>query len=117
METRTCFKSLNDNAIIWFQYRILYRNLGVNDLAKIKHHPNGMCSLCKEYRETVLHPFLQCREVKTFWRNLRLRIQYTRDIDFDNSSKTILNVAHLPAKYLLFEAFRTSQNLNLQSFF
>ena len=60
---------MNNNDLIWFQYQILYRILGVNDLlAKIKCHPDGMCSLCKEEKETVLHLFVQCREVKTFSR-------------------------------------------------
>ena len=127
---RTCFKSINDNDLIWFQYRIPYRILGVNDLSKIKRHPDGMCSLCKENRETILHLFVQCREVKIFWRNLRLRIQYALDLDFDfrpsslifdmlnfNSSKTNLNVIYLTAKRHLFEASRTIQNLNSHSFF
>ena len=71
----------------------------------------------------------QCREVKIFCRNLRLRIQYALDIDFDirpcsiifgmlkfNSLKSNLNVIYLTAKRYIFEAFRTSWNLNIHSF-
>ena len=98
--------------------RLQTRILGLSDLEKIKRYPDGMCSLRKENRKTILHLFVQCRKVKMFWRNRRLRIQYALNIDLDirpsciiygmlnfKNSKTNLNVTYLTAKCYIFKAF------------
>ena len=62
---RTCFKSINNKDLLRFQYSI-------------------------QHFETILHLLIQCREVKIFWRNLRLRIQYALNIDFDIKPSSII---------------------------
>ena len=79
-------------------------------LAKIKLCLESVCTFYKVYRNL----FVQCRKVnKTFWTNLRLRIQHTFDMNFDIRPHNIvfgmLNYSkfemffYLAAKYYTFE--------------
>ena len=46
---RNCFKTVEDNDLVWFQYRLLNRILGTNKyLVKIKQKVNANCNFCKK---------------------------------------------------------------------
>ena len=79
---QVCFKTIKDNDLIWMQYKVLYRILGTNDLSfKINRHDDGKCSFCKEYNETTLHLFVQCKNVQNFWSELKTNMQLILGID------------------------------------
>jgi hypothetical protein len=67
------FNITNDTKIQWFQYRIIHRILGTNDLLfkfGIKSSPE--CFFCKSGVETIEHLFYECRIVKRFLKQLQL---------------------------------------------
>ena len=68
---KICFKSISDNALVWFQYSLLYNILNTNDfLHKMKIKENKMCNMCNEYRETCLHLFSDCIKAEELWNNI-----------------------------------------------
>ena len=61
------FKTIKDNYLIWFQYRILYRILGRRSLLYIMNKsPSNNCLYCDNTPETVVHLFCQCPKVVNF---------------------------------------------------
>ena len=53
-----CFKTIKDNSIIWFQYKLLYGILPTRSyLKKIRKSECDKCALCKECEETIVHLF------------------------------------------------------------
>ena len=65
-------KSIIDNDLVWFQYKILFNILNINEyLYKIKISNSNLCRLCGEYPETILHLFAQYNEVKDLWQNFK----------------------------------------------
>ena len=127
---RVCFKTIKDNDLIWMQYRVLYRILGTKDLRfKIKSHDDGKCSFCKEYSETILHLFVQCKDVRKFWSELKTHFQLILGIDLAINPSTLilgnlltktnvipLNTIYLAAKLYIFRVSKSSQILNYPSF-
>ena len=68
---KTCFKSVMDNQLIWFQYRILFGILPTRYfLYKIKQSDSSLCCFCKESPETIAHLFCQCPNVTQLWHNI-----------------------------------------------
>ena len=68
---KICFFAINDNEYIWFQYRILYRILGVNELlVKMENAENDKCRLCHCHVETITHLFSECTVTKALWNNV-----------------------------------------------
>ena len=69
---KICFKLINRNDLIWFQYRIVQRILGTKAyLFKIKKKTNEpFCVFCKTSSETLNHLFVFCPVVSSFWKNL-----------------------------------------------
>ena len=66
-----CFKSIRDNSIIWFQYRILFGILPTRYLLKkFNLSESNTCVFCKEHEETIFHMFCQCHKVVSIWRNI-----------------------------------------------
>ena len=54
-----------------FQYRLLQRGLITNvQLFKWGITTSNNCTVCKENRETMLHLFVECHQVKDLWRNV-----------------------------------------------
>ena len=48
-----CFKTIEDNYLIWFQYKILNQILGIESLKfKMGISQNNVCKLCNENEET-----------------------------------------------------------------
>ena len=69
---KICFKIIDDNDLIWFQYRILYKILGTNDyLNKINLRPSSECNFCKDNVQNITHLFAECITVCPLWDNLR----------------------------------------------
>ena len=65
------FLTIYDNSFIWFQYRIIRRILGIQDiLHKIKQCDSDICRLCGQCCETIAHLFVVCNRVNSLWKNL-----------------------------------------------
>ena len=112
------------------QYRVLYRILGTKELLfKIKSHDDGKCSFCKQYSETILHLFAQCKDVKKFWSELKTYLQLILGIDLAINPSTFIlgnlsimtnfipiNTIYLAAKLYIFQVSKSNQILNYPSF-
>ena len=58
---KICFNLIQDNNLIWFQYRILHRILGTQKLlSKIGKTSTPKCLLCKSHPESIIHLFSLC---------------------------------------------------------
>ena len=67
----TCFRPFRDNYLIWLQYRVLTRTLGVRDLLyKMRLSPTNICAFCNNNIETILHLFCLCEIVSDFWKDV-----------------------------------------------
>ena len=65
---KICFKTVKDNYLIWFQYRILHRILGTRKLLyNMNKSPSPNCLFCGDSPETLIHLFCQCPKVASFW--------------------------------------------------
>ena len=65
---RTCFKTIQNNNLIWFQMKVLYRILGTKQyLQKVGLSDCSLCLRCNNVSESILHSFCQCGQVKLFW--------------------------------------------------
>ena len=65
----SCFKSIKDNSIIWFQYRIIFDILPTRYfLRKIKLTESDVCVFCKDQIETILHLFVIVLKLYPFGR-------------------------------------------------
>ena len=120
---RVCFKTIKDNDFIWMQYKVLYRILGTNDLLfKINRHEDGKCNFCKEYTETILHLFVQCKNVQKFWSELKTNMQQILGIDLAIDPSTIIlgkliaNTVYLAAKLYIFRKSKSNQIINYANF-
>ncbi len=70
-----CFKTVNDNYLIWHQYKILNRILGVREyLNKVKIINNPQCTLCNAHTQTLLHLFCKCEPIIELWNNVQMWI-------------------------------------------
>ena len=112
------------------QYRVLYRILGTKELLfKIKSHDDGKCSVCKEYSETILHLFVQCKVARKFWSELKTHFQLILGTDLAINPSTIilgnlltktnvipLNTIYFAAKLYIFRVSKSNQILNDPSF-
>ena len=75
-----CYKTLCNNTIIWFQTKLLYRILATRSyLYKINITDNDKCLDCGE-KETILHMFVECNNVKNFWSLIEQNIYKTLKI-------------------------------------
>ena len=65
---RVCFRLSCDASLAWFQYRLLYRIIGVRKyLATIGKDDSSVCRLCTHDEETIVHVFLHCNHSKQLW--------------------------------------------------
>ena len=86
---KICFKSVQDNYLIWLQYKILNNILGVNRfLHKIKVSMEPNCRLCNDEDESIIHLYCNCRKVEPLWNNLSnwIRNKLTYQIHIDNQT-------------------------------
>ena len=109
-----CFKVIQDNEIIWLQYRIINRILGTKSLLfKIKKSTNNLCRFCMNSPETISHVFIQCPIVHNFWQKIKQWVQNEVDLSFCLNVKTVLlglvdnkqlEIIFLLAKQYIFKA-------------
>ena len=68
---KICLKTIQNNNILWFQYRILYKILGTKEyLKRINLSLESDCNLCKRNIQDVKHLFAECPSVVHLWENL-----------------------------------------------
>ena len=69
---KICFKTIYDNSVIWFQYKIIFGILATKDfLFKIMIVESNHCRLCGENAETIQHLFSQCEIVENLWTDIK----------------------------------------------
>ena len=124
---KICFKTLNDNYIIYLQYRIVNRILGTRSLLhKMSITDNKFCSFCKEHEETLMHLFYDCNYVLTLWNTLYDWIFNITDIRIIPDKKEIIlgylqiypnpipiNTINLITKSYIFYCSKNNINLNI----
>ena len=74
--TKFCFKTLQTNDLVWFQYRIIHRILEVY-LKKLNICATSSCNICNISEETLLHLFTSCSVVIHFWNCFKTCLQQT----------------------------------------
>ena len=92
---KICFHTLRDNTFIWFQYRVLHRILGVQQLLyKIKLSNTENCRLCNEHSETILHLFSDCQESNNLWKNVTswINTSLNMQLHLDMNMKILGNI-------------------------
>ena len=67
---RNCFFSIQDNGLIWFQYKLIHR-LTDAYLYKIGLSETTFCRLCNEYEETLVHLFVSCQKSINLWTDVK----------------------------------------------
>ena len=73
---KSCFCTLSDNYIKWFQYKIFHQILGTRDyLFRLKLTETKMCRFCSQYPETVRHLFSECVITNELWSTVSRWIQ------------------------------------------
>ena len=88
---QTCFKTVEDNDLVWFQYRLLNRILGTNEyLVKIKQKVNANCSFCKKETENITYLFIECNFVKKIWTDLKRNLNFSLGVDFNINPSDII---------------------------
>ena len=71
-----CFKTVQDNEIIWLQYRVLHRILGTQYiLKKIGKAESSLCLQCNNFTETLIHLFYHCHKSQIIWNELKTWIK------------------------------------------
>ena len=122
-----CFKTLQDNDYIWFQYRTLNRILGTQKyLCKINISDSSLCRICEDQDESIIHLFTTCRKTCILWQDLKMWIQNVTNFETTFDPEVILfgylqndsdylpiNTIILATKYYIFNCAYTSQPLNI----
>ena len=69
---RNCFFSIQDNDLIWFQYKLIHRLTAINAyLCRIGFSEILNCCLCNEYEETLVHLFVSCQKSIDLWTSVK----------------------------------------------
>ena len=122
-----CFKTVKDNFLIWFQYRIIHRILGTNKLLfemNLKDSP--LCSICQDQTETLMHLFVTCSKVSQIWSDLEdwiLKLTKFK-INFSVQDKLLgrihfdpfflpINTIIIVTKYYIFTSSKTNRLPNI----
>ena len=70
-----CFKTVQENELIWFQYRLIHRILGTQRLLyKMGIVQSELCLMCQSDTETLKHLFCDCSISRQIWNDVRLWI-------------------------------------------
>ena len=65
------FYNIQDNSLIWFQYRLIHRILGTKDLLrKMQLEDSNICRICQCETESLMHLFVHCSHVVNLWSSL-----------------------------------------------
>ena len=69
---RICFKSIADNELKWFQYKIVNNVLATKHyLYKIKLSESDKCQLCNSQTETIIIFFRSAKKLKNYGKMLK----------------------------------------------
>ena len=118
---------MQDNNLIWFQYRIFHHILGTQKLlSKIGKISSPKCLLCKSHPESIIHQFSLCPCTINFWDRVKVWIESRTDITlnlcplehilgYQKNSENFLpiHVIILAIKTYIFSNSRMSRNLNI----
>lgn len=75
-------KITSSTKLHYFQYRILVRALTTNvNVARWDQNVSPLCSFCNNFRETSIHIFTKCVEVKKIWNSLVKWMKYMHKIN------------------------------------
>ena len=89
---QNCLKTVEDNDLVLFQYRLLNRILGTNKyLVKIKQKVNANCNFCKKETENITHLFIECNFVKSFWTDLKRNLHFSLGVDLTINPSDIIS--------------------------
>ena len=79
-----CFKTVQDNYLIWLQYRILNRILGTKYLQhKMNIIDSSKCNICNNSIQTTKHLFVDCPPIKQLWINIQQWIKNSLNININ----------------------------------
>ena len=88
---KICLFSIKDNSLIWFQYKVIYRLIGVKHyLHKINLSTPPTCGLCHENEETIYHLFVSCKESSRFWDDIKVWIKQVLKVEIVLSPSTVI---------------------------
>ena len=118
---------LKDNAVIWFQLRILNRILGTRKLLFKMHLTDSpLCVFCQEYEESLIHLFASCTKIKQLWNDIQNWINTKLNINLSFNSMDILlgyllmdqnnipiNTILLTTKRYIFDCSKFKKDLNI----
>ena len=125
-----CNKSIPDNELKWFQYRVIHNILGTKSLLyKINKSSTNLCRLCQEREETVSHLLYECglvtnlRNELCVWINNSIGIHCNPTLSevilgrLDNPKFALSqNIIFLLFKHYIFQSVTLSLPLNLHTF-
>ena len=124
---KICFKSVQDNDLIWLQYMIIQNILPTNYfLYKANLKQDNSCQLCGNYPETILHLLSDCTKVKELWKNLLywIKIKTGIHLNLTQTMKVLgytkldtlfwpLNCIMIVVRKYIFSSSRKNPNLNI----
>ena len=118
---KICFKTMQINDLVWFQYRIIHRIVGTHSyMRKLKISATSSSRFCNVSKETLIHLFTSCPAVLEFWNNLKKWLQQQfnlhtiifgvleKDIDFFSRNCVILIT-----KKIIFDRARNAKILKV----
>ena len=88
---KACFKVVTNSPLIWLQYRLLNRILGVRKyLCILKIENNETCRLCSNNIETLIHLFSDCVKSQELWSCIKSWIKEVVKFELNLSAETII---------------------------
>ena len=89
---KACFRFSCDASLTWFQYRVLFRIIGVRKHLKIiGKDESSLCRLCTE-DESIVHLFFSCEHSKHLWSSISTWLKMKLDISIIFTTQEIIFV-------------------------
>ena len=119
------FRTTKYSKIQYFQFRILHRIIGLNNLLfKMKLVNSPLCCFCNHETETIEHFFCKCHVVKKFWQDCVSLISI-HDFNFNDDGIIFgyfdiksypINLFLLHAKHYIYSCKQNNTRPNVRSF-
>ena len=88
---RQIFFNVQDNCLIWLQYRLIHRILGTKDiLCKMSIEDSNTCRICQCEPEALMHLLIYCTHIVNLWKSLELWIHSCTNKRITFSPKEII---------------------------
>ena len=85
------YQVTQETKIIEFQFKLLYRCITTNTkLYILGIKTNNRCTFCNLYKETPVHLFWECVEIKNMWKNLFTWLNDKLNIDINPGKADII---------------------------